>query len=105
MKAGSGFIQAYNAQAAVDAKAQVIVAHGLSAIAGDQPHLIPALNAIEANLGTRPKELSADAGYCSEDNLAELEARNIRGYVATGRAKHPAGGTAKRQGQNTDAMR
>lgn len=105
MKAGSGFIQAYNAQAAVDAKAQVIVAHDLSATAGDQPHLIPALDAIEANLGTKPKELSADSGYCSEANLAELEARDIRGYVATGRAKHPSGGETKRQGPLTEAMR
>jgi len=27
-------------------------------------------------------------GYCSEDNLKELNRRGIRGYVATGRQKH-----------------
>ena len=31
MKTKDGFIQGYNAQAAVDAEAQVIVAHGLDA--------------------------------------------------------------------------
>lgn len=105
MKASDGFIQGWNAQAAVDAKAQVIVAHELSACAGDQPHLVPALDAIENNLGRKPKELSADSGYCSEDNLAELEARAIRGYVATGRAKHPAGGEDRRRGPLVEAMR
>ena len=105
MKGGDGFIQGYNAQAAVDAEAQVIVAHGLGATSGDQPHLPVMLARIEANLGRRPRELSADAGYCSEANLAELEGRGIRGYVAVGRAKHPAGGRLKRGGAHTQAMR
>ncbi len=35
-----------------------------------------------------PKQASADAGYCSEKNIAELAARGIAGYVATGRQKH-----------------
>src|SRR5690242_20729352 len=36
MKGGDGFVQAYNAQAAVDAEAQVILAHHLSNNAADQ---------------------------------------------------------------------
>ena len=36
MKTKDGFIQGYNAQAAVDATAQVIVAHGLDAKQSDQ---------------------------------------------------------------------
>ena len=32
--------------------------------------------------------MSADSGYCSEANLAELQRLGIRGYVATGRQKH-----------------
>ena len=35
MKGRDGFVQAYNAQAAVDTKAQVIVAHGLTDYAAD----------------------------------------------------------------------
>ena len=41
MKTKDGFIQAYNAQAAVDATAQVIVAHGLDAKQNDQHQLVP----------------------------------------------------------------
>ena len=88
MKTGDGFIQGYNAQAVVDAEHQVIVAQGLSNNAADAQQLTPMLKAIKANTGRQAKELSADAGYCSEDNLKELNRRHIRGYVATGRQKH-----------------
>jgi transposase len=84
-----GFIQGYNAQAAVDAKAQVIVAQGLIASQSDQDQLTALLDGVEANLGRKPREASADAGFCSEANLAALGERGIEGYVAVARAKHP----------------
>ena len=45
-------------------------------------------DAIEANLGRKPTQLSADAGYCSDANLAAMEEREIDAYIAPGRAKH-----------------
>ena len=39
------------------------------------------LEEMEQNLGRMPEELSADSGYCSTKNLAELKERGIRGYV------------------------
>ena len=100
-----GFVQAYNAQAGVDATAQIIVAHGLTNTPGDAPNLIPMVDAIADNMGVAAKEISADAGYCSEANLAALAARKIAAYIATGRAKHPAGDNPKRGGPLTQAMR
>ena len=72
-----GYIQGYNAQAAVDAKAQIIVAHGLTQSMSDQDQLAPLVDGIEKNLGRKPKEASADAGYCSEANLGALADRGI----------------------------
>ena len=66
LKTKDGFIQGYNAQAAVDAKRQIIVAHALTDSTSDQGQLEPLIDAIEANLGRRPREISADAGYCSK---------------------------------------
>jgi hypothetical protein len=44
---------------------------------------------MKANLGDRkPSELSADAGYFSEDNASYLEGQRIDPYIATGRQKH-----------------
>jgi transposase len=105
MKGRDGFVQAYNAQAAVDATAQVIVAHHLTNSAADQDALGPLLDAVTANTETTPVEVSADSGYCSEANLADLASRGIRGYVATGRAKHPDGGEKQRRGPLVSAMR
>ena len=109
MKGKDGFLQGYNAQAVVDAKAQVIVAHGLTDNAADAGQLIPMAEAVEANTGAKPAQLSADSGYCSEENLAALEARRITGFVATGRQKHGQaaadGGEAKKKGPKVEAMR
>jgi len=105
MQGKDGFVQAYNAQAAVDADAQIVVACTLTNNAADQAELGPLLDAIAAGLGRSPEEVSADVGYCSEANLQTLAARGIRGYVATGRQKHPAAGEAQRRGPLVDAMR
>ena len=105
LKTKDGYIQGYNAQAAVDAEAQIIVAHGLTPSMSDQDQLVPLLDAIKDNLGRKPKEASADAGYCSEANLAALAARDISGYIATGRAKHPSDVKRKITGPLTKAMR
>jgi transposase len=88
MKTKDGFIQGYNGQAAVDAAHQIIVACDLSNQGADSPQMLGMVDQIEATIGQRPEQLSADAGYCSEDNLAGLEERNIDGFVATGRQKH-----------------
>ena len=100
-----GFIQGYNAQAAVDGGCQIIVAHGLTQSMSDCPQLVPLIDRVHANLDRKPKEVSADAGYCSEDNLKALAARKIKAYVATGRAKRPAEITRKIGGELTQKMR
>jgi hypothetical protein len=64
MKSKDGFVQAYNAQAAVDAEAQIIVAQDVTQSAVDCGQLVPMTDAIEANLDRKPAQLSADAGYC-----------------------------------------
>jgi transposase len=91
MKNKDGFVQAYNAQAAVDAEAQIIVAQDVTQSPVDCAQLVPMTDAIEANLGRKPEQLSADAGYCSEANLEALEGRGIDSYVATGRARDAVG--------------
>lgn len=88
MKGRDGFIQGYNAQAAVDAKAQVIVAHGLTDCAVDSGQLIPMIDAVIANTGQRPSQASADSGFCSEANIQVMEDRKIDAFIATGRQKH-----------------
>jgi len=82
------FEQCFNAQAAVDDTYQVIVAGSVTNESNDKKQLKPTVEGIEANVGEHPLELSADAGYFSEDNVQFLEKKSIDGYVATGKMKH-----------------
>jgi hypothetical protein len=105
MKSKDGFVQAYDAQAAVDANAQVIVAHELTRSGSDQGQLAPLIEAIANDLGRKPEQASADSGYCSKANLEALEDHCIDGYVAPGRAKHPTVANGKIGGPPTQQMR
>jgi transposase len=109
MKGPDGFLQGYNAQAAVDAKAQIIVAHGLSDCSADSGQLAPMVKAIRANTGRNPAQFSADAGYCSDANLQALAKQKINAFVAIGRQRHgqPAadGGAHRKPGSRVEAMR
>lgn len=100
-----GYIQGFNAQAAVDSEAQIIVAHGLTPSMSDQDQFVPLIEGIKDHLGRMPKEASADAGYCSEANLSASADRDVSAYIATGRAKHPAGSKRNIAGPLTKAMR
>jgi hypothetical protein len=104
MATRNGVMQGWNAQAAVDAWAQIIVEHGLIQTTSDHAQLVPLVDGIAANLGRAPSEVSADCGYLSEANLAALAARGITAYIATGRAKHP-GERRQPTGPLTQAMR
>ena len=83
-----GFVQGYNGQIAVDAAHQVIVAHRLVTNSADYRALVPLVDSISVHLGRKPREVSGDAGFATEANLAALKERRIKGYLAPGRARH-----------------
>ena len=90
MPSGSGFEQAYNAQATVDNASMLIVADCISQSTNDKQELKPALDRIDA----LPRELGAvaaliaDSGYFSEANVASCEAKQVAPYIAPGREGH-----------------
>jgi len=93
MKGGDGFVQGYNAQAAVEPERGLIVGQLVTEAANDKEQLQPMVEAIEQQSGQRPSAVLADTGYCSEENLRHLESseqpeRQIEGYIATGKQKH-----------------
>lgn len=82
MHTPDGFQQCYNAQVAVDAESQVIVACEVSQAPPDVQRLRPMLEAVQTLNGRYPDELSADAGYASEANFAALEAAGVYAVIA-----------------------
>jgi transposase len=81
-KAGKSYIQGYNAQVAVDEKAQIILAQHVTATAPDVNELIPAVKRIRRELRAKPKKVLADAGYWSEANVQALEKMRIEPLIA-----------------------
>lgn len=88
MVTGGTYVQAYNAQIAVDAAAQVIVAQAVTNQAPDVQHLVPILERMERVLGEMPGYMSADSGYYSALNVQECEARGTDPHIAVGRVPH-----------------
>lgn len=100
------FLQAYNAQIAVDSIAQVIVAAEVRQETKDKKQLLPMVAQIEKNPAQKTEKVSADSGYFSEANVTDATVAEIDLYIATGRDKHgdateissgeaPAGATAQ----------
>ena len=82
------FVQAYNAQIAVDSASQVIVAAEVTQETNDKKQLIPMLAQIATNLEQKPEKVSADTGYFGEANVTDESVKDVDLYVATGRDKH-----------------
>ena len=90
MKDGAtkGFVQGYNAQAAVDGQAQIIVACEVTQAAPDVEQFVPLLEQIARNVGQPVAIVTADAGYFSEANLTAPQVTAIDCYIPPDRQKH-----------------
>lgn len=75
------FVQGYNAQCAVDTASQLIVAADVTTETNDVRQVEPMVIQITENMGLPPRELSADAGYFSEENINSLTLRGIEAFI------------------------
>jgi transposase len=85
---GKHFIQAYNAQAAVDSAHQVIVAAEVTNKPIDRGQAEPMMEVVEVNTGQLPRQMSADAGYFSSDAVKNLTAHGIDVYMPPDKMGH-----------------
>lgn len=77
---GGGTQSGYNAQNVVDAQTGVIAACFVSQSSSDAPLLNRGLDEVEQNLGVRPSEMVADAGYTTKRNITEMAQQGIDYY-------------------------
>ncbi|MFZ5633677.1 MAG: IS1182 family transposase [Bacillota bacterium] len=87
MNSDKAFVQAYNAQAVVDSKSQIILAADVTNQAADSQHLPMMVEKTNQNIGCYPRELSADAGYFSQENLNWLNGKTDA-YIPGEKIKH-----------------
>jgi transposase len=88
MKGADGFVQAYNAQIAVEPDFQLIVGQRVTQAANDKQQLVPTVETIREQAGQKPQEILTDSGYCSDANLEYLEKKKIQGFIATDRESY-----------------
>jgi len=87
---GKHFIQAYNAQAAVDSTHQVIVAAEVTNKPTDRGQSEPMMEVVKTNTGQLPRQMSADAGYFSSDAVKNLTTIGIDVYMPPDKIGHRA---------------
>jgi transposase len=86
--ASKSFEQCYNAQAAVDSTAQVIVAAAVTQQTNDKQQLVPMMQKTIENTGRAPQVASADAGYFSAAAISDPGLAGINVLVPPDRQKH-----------------
>jgi hypothetical protein len=86
----SGFDQHYNTQVVVEHDSRLIVGNWLCNHTNDKQAALPTIDTVPPELG-QPKKANLDTGYFSKNNIADLEARGIDPYIATGRSPHHQG--------------
>ena len=87
MKGPDGFVQAYNAQIAVN-EFQLIVGQAVTQETNDKKQLLPMITTIAQQSGHTLTQLLADAGYCSDANLTAIADTTIDAYISTRKQKH-----------------
>ena len=88
--ADKGFVQSYNAQAAVDVDTMCIVESHISQAPNDKQEIVTtlaSLNELPKNLG-KLDTILADAGYYSDSNVASCEHSGIEPFIPPNRDKH-----------------
>jgi len=85
---GKQFEQAYNAQAAVDSAHQIIVAAEVTSQPSDKGQATPMMQQVKENTGALPREMSADAGYFSSDEVIKLSTTGMDIYMPPDKTQH-----------------
>ena len=90
MPSANGFIQGYNAQAAVEVGSMLVVATTLTQQTNDKQQVEPMLGELKALQDTlgKPETLLADNGYFSKNNIQACVDQNIAPLIALGREAH-----------------
>jgi transposase len=76
-QSNGGFATSFNVQLVTDAANKVIVGVGITQAGNDYGQLACGVEGVEQNLGEKPKQVVADGGYVSRDNIVEMESRGV----------------------------
>ena len=90
MKSGSGFEQAFNAQAAVEVDTMLVVGQHVTDAPNDKQQLAPGLDSVSAVVGRVSRTL-VDTGYFSDKSVSEAENRENGPTIYAAMQRHHHG--------------
>jgi transposase len=101
------YLQAYNAQIAVDEAHQIIVAAAVSNQAPDCEYFVPMLDRVVDNCRAVPERTTADSGYFSAANVRAAEHMGTEPFISVGKLRNDGTQTeaSLRPQDNTDEKR
>jgi transposase len=82
-----GYVLGYTGTMAVS-EDHVIVGQQVSQAGSDNELLVPMVDRVEQECGERPRQVSADSGFFSQENLRAMQERGIDGYVPDSHLAH-----------------
>ena len=82
------FLQAFNAQLAVDDANQIIVAAVVSNQGADAQYFEPVLRRVVDNCNAAPSAATADSGYWSAENVRAAEHLGTEPYISVGKHRN-----------------
>jgi transposase len=91
-----GFAPNYTPVATV-AEGGLIVAAEVLEDSDESEAVLPAVDAVEENLGQRPREMLADSGFSSGPNLQGLQERGVEGYIPSATRQDAPDNPARRE--------
>lgn len=82
-----GYVLGYTGTVAVS-EDYLIVAQQVSQAGSDNELLVPMVDRVEQECGERPRQVSADSGFFSQENLRAMQERGIDAYVPDSHLAH-----------------
>lgn len=72
-----GLALSYNAQISADAARGLIVGVAITQDANDAAQLLPAVDRLQERFGSRPRQMVADGGYTTRENIEKIARREV----------------------------
>jgi hypothetical protein len=88
--ADGGFRPAYNLQFTTEAAHQLVVGLEVTNNGSDAGQLGPAIEAFEARYGKKPRQMLADGGYATLDDIEKAHDQKVEVFTPSKGAKEPA---------------
>jgi transposase len=93
-----GFAPSYNVQVSTEASHKIIVAAAVSQEGADYSELPKAIQQIEANLGSPPKQRVVDGGFTCRENILQAAQQGIDLYGSWGQQEQKGLGALRQKG-------